>query len=97
MRRNRRRRVAVVAHRPGARRARQVRPVRVAHQRVRQRVVALRAAVRPAADLRAPGVRRDRRRALPVVVAEVDPAVPDRRIDAAVREAHRTRRPGTCR
>ena len=37
---------------------RQVRPVRVAHQRVRQRVVALRAAVRPAADRRAPGVRR---------------------------------------
>ena len=77
------------AHRPGACRCRQVRPVRIGHQRVRQRVVALRAAVRPAADLRAPGVRRDRRRALPVVVAEVDPAVTDRRIDAGVAEAHR--------
>ena len=59
VRRHRRRRVAVVARRPEARQRRQVRPVRVGRQRRRGRAVALRAAVRPAAQLRAPRVRRE--------------------------------------
>ena len=78
VRRGRRGRVAVVADRPGARAGRQVRAVRVARQRRRSRAVALRAAVRPAPEHRVPGVPQDRRRALPVVVAEVDPAGPER-------------------
>ena len=45
-----------------------MRPVRVRRQRRARRVVALRAAVRPAAEHRVPRVRRDRRRALPAVV-----------------------------
>ena len=85
---HRRRRVAVVADRPGARRARQVRPVRVGYQRVRQCVVALRAAVRRAAERRVPGVQRHRLGGLPVVVAEVDPAGTER----PARRRHRNRR-----
>ena len=50
--------------------------------------VALGAAVRPAAELRIPGVRRVRRAALPVVVADVDPAGPER----AAGRRHRNRR-----
>ena len=98
MRPRRRRRVAVAADRPAARQRRQVRPVRVARQRRARRVVALRAAVRPAAEHRVPRVRRDRRRALPVVVAVVDPAAPERpaahghrRVAAGVAERHAPR------
>ena len=75
---HRRRRVAVVADRPGARRGRQVRPVRVAHQRVRQGAVALRAAVRPAAEHHVPRVRRHRRALCPLLWQSVDPAGPER-------------------